>query len=84
MMKKVTSSDCVGCHNNFYNGNNELGVRKCWSLDSAKMVKKIQIHVDQMPPYKGVKATLRPSCYHISRYVFVAPEAIGKDGYWTR
>jgi len=48
------------------------------------MVKKIQIHVDQMPPYKNVKSQLRPSCYHIARYVFVSPEAIGKDGYWAR
>lgn len=83
-MRKIKGSDCDGCRNNFYNGNNELGVKKCWSFGTAEMVKKVQIHVDQMPPYRNVKPTLRPSCYHVARFVFVKPEAIGKDGYWAR
>jgi len=80
-MRKVRLDDCSGCRNNFYNGNNELGVSKCWSMKTAELVKKVEIHVDQMPPYKNVKAVLRPNCYHRARFVFVPPERIGKDGY---
>jgi len=80
-MRKVKLSDCHGCRNNFYNGNNELGVKNCWSMKSATLEKKVQIHIDQIPPYRNVKSETRPSCYHVARYVFVAPERIGKDGY---
>ncbi len=30
---------CVGCHSNFYNGNNEMGVKECWNFKTAKAVK---------------------------------------------
>lgn len=29
---------CVGCDSNFYNGNNELGVKECWHFKSAKVM----------------------------------------------
>ena len=34
---------CVGCNNNFYNGNNPLGVKECWSYRTAKAVTKYRI-----------------------------------------
>ena len=80
-MRNVKQTDCSGCRNNFYNGNNELGVAKCWSFKSAKLVKKIRIHVDTIPPYRNLKAETVPDCYHVARFVFVAPERLGKDGY---
>lgn len=73
---------CAGCRNNFYNGNNDMGITECWSLKSAKLVKKIAVPVDLPPPYKHLKAKTVPDCYHVDRIVMVKPEAIGKDGYW--
>jgi len=29
---------CVGCRNNFYNGNNQYGIKECWLLKDAKVV----------------------------------------------
>ncbi len=34
---------CVGCDDNFYNGNNPLGVKECWSFKTAKVVKRLAI-----------------------------------------
>jgi hypothetical protein len=34
---------CQGCRDNFYNGNNPLGVKECWSFKSAKVVKRWRI-----------------------------------------
>jgi hypothetical protein len=80
-MRKVTKRDCSGCYNNFYNGD---GAKECWSFKGATLEKKLDIHVDQMPPYKGMKPTLRPSCYKAQRWVRVDVSAIAKDGYWAR
>ncbi len=29
---------CSGCHDNFYNRNNELGIKECWNLKTAKVI----------------------------------------------
>jgi hypothetical protein len=46
-MPQITKSEklkrCRGCRNDFYNGNNKLGVRECWSLKSAKPVRRWRI-----------------------------------------
>ena len=34
---------CAGCRDNFYNGNNPLGVKRCWSLDTAKVVTRYRL-----------------------------------------
>ena len=37
-------SHCEGCRDNFYNsGNNELGVKECWGLKTAKLVRRYKI-----------------------------------------
>jgi hypothetical protein len=74
---------CSGCRNNFYNGNNPMGIKECWSLKSAKLVKRLLIPVDMPPPYTGMPKRTVPDCYHVERYVTVKPEAIRKDGYWA-
>lgn len=76
-----TTKHCAGCRQNFYNGNNPLGVSQCWNLKDAKMVKRVLIHIDQMPPYRNVKPERVPSCYSRQRFIAVAPEKIGADGY---
>ena len=82
-MKKPTQSDCSGCYNDVYN-HGCGGAKQCWSFAGATMVKKYDIHVDAMPPYRGLKLISRPSCYKAQRWVRVDASAIGKDGYWTR
>ena len=64
---------CVGCRDNFYNGNNPMGVKECWMLKDAKLIWKKEVHIDQMPPWKQ-KAKRLPSCFHRERHVYVKPE----------
>jgi len=82
-MKKVTKLDCCGCQNNFYNGNNAYGIKECWSFKTATLVKRLQIHVDQAPPYLHVKPEMVPNCKRVERYVMVKPENITKQGFWA-
>lgn len=63
---------CVGCRSNFYNGNNNLGVTECWSLEKAKTVWKKLVPVDQRPPWTQ-KARRILSCYRPPRTVAVEP-----------
>ena len=41
MIKKLDL--CVGCRDNYYNGNNPHGVKECWHLKSAKRVTRYRI-----------------------------------------
>lgn len=34
---------CHGCDNDFYNAHNQLGVKECWYLKSAKVVERYRI-----------------------------------------
>lgn len=79
--RKPTVRDCDGCRDDFYNGNNDLGVKRCWGLDSAVFVKRIPIHVDQRPPYHRQPERM-PDCYKRARYVMVSPDALTAEGYW--
>ena len=63
---------CRGCRNDFYNGNNNLGVKRCWSFDKAKVVWKKRVHINHVPPWKQ-KATRVLDCYHAQGYSFVGP-----------
>lgn len=78
---KPTKSDCAGCENNFYNGNNSLGVQECWSFKSATMVKARDVPISMRPPYTFPETT-RPSCYKAKGYVRVKKEALTSEGYW--
>ena len=81
---KMDKKHCYGCDNNFYNGNNELGVKECWSFKDAKLVKRISIGHWENPPYKDKTVRTIPSCYHErgnNRQHYLSPEKIGSDGY---
>lgn len=73
---------CAGCHDDFYNGHNEYGVKECWGRKTAQLVERVLIHIDQPPPYRNLKVQQLPSCYKRQRFVSVAPTRIGADGYW--
>lgn len=57
---------CQGCRNEFYNGQNSLGIKECWSFLEAKIVWKVRIGNWENPPYKQ-KAIRIPNCYHTER-----------------
>lgn len=65
---------CAGCEDNFYNGNNSLGVTKCWSRDTAKLIRRKKVCMNDVPPW-----TWKPdkffSCYHQKGYVFIDCES---------
>jgi len=61
---------CVGCRNNFYNGNNDIGVSECWSLKNAKLKTRYSIGW-WTPTLKENFIKVRvPSCYHQNGSVF--------------
>ena len=71
MPRKITKNDCVGCRNDFYNTGGVTGhTHHCWAFDSADMIKRKKVHMNDVPPWKH-KAILRPTCYRVSQYVFV-------------
>ena len=62
-----------GCRNHFYNGNNELGVRQCWNLSSAKTVKRKKVHINQVPPWNQKPITTL-NCFSQPQFVMVEPD----------
>ncbi len=34
---------CIGCRQDYYNGKNDRGIKECWSLKRAKVVKRWRI-----------------------------------------
>lgn len=49
---------CHGCRENFYNGNNDLGVKECWMFSDAQVVDKVghsSVHRTGGPDTKLVK-----------------------------
>jgi len=80
-MKK---SKCSGCRNNFYNGNNQYGVKECWLLKNAKVVWRIPVGHWESPPYKK-KAVRIPDCWRgegSNRTHYIKKEALDKQWYW--
>lgn len=69
----MNKSRCAGCRNDFYNGNNNLGVKECWSLATAVVILRKAVHINQTPPWNQ-KAEMYPSCYEMPQHVFVKPD----------
>lgn len=78
-MAKIRKSDrrkyCIGCRDNFYNGNNEYGIKECWCLDDAKVVKKKFVPMDMRPPW-DIPPQKTLSCYRKKGYVAVDPKVL--------
>jgi hypothetical protein len=73
---------CSGCENNFYNGNNDYGVKQCWSYSKNKVVKKLRIRVDQCPPYNKENTSWMLGCFNRKGMCYPAPDNITSEGYW--
>ncbi len=69
----MDKTHCSGCHSNFYNGNSPYGVKECWLLKTAKLVKKKKVHINHVPPWKQAPIKV-PDCYRQQGYVFVGPD----------
>ncbi len=61
---------CAGCRDNFYNGNNDLGVKECWNLSTAKVVTKRRVGLWESPPWNAEPEKVL-SCRTEKGYVFV-------------
>ena len=77
---------CRGCRNDFYNGNNNLNVKKCWHLKDAKIVWRIPVGHWERPPYKKRKVRI-PDCYYhdqgSNRTHYIDPDTqLDSRGYW--
>lgn len=79
---------CQGCRDNFYNGNNGLGVKRCWSFDRKK---KLEWRVGPIghwenPPYTNKTKKRMAPCWHrdSNGSHWVKPDALGSDGCWKR
>lgn len=56
---------CRGCRNDFYNGRQNFGGTDCWSLKTAKLVTRYEIHRDSYPDApRAFRKVRRPNCYH--------------------
>lgn len=64
---------CVRCTENFYNGYNNMGVKECWFLKSAKVIWRKRVSIHQRPPWDQ-KAIRVLNCQHERDYVFVGPK----------
>ena len=71
---------CAGCYNDFYNRPD----KKCFSFDDSKVIRRVPIHIDAMPPYKNRKTKDLPNCYTKQRMVYVNPEQFDDEGYLVR
>lgn len=83
-MKEPT---CAGCRNDFYNGNNDLGVTECWSRKTAKPVTRYRTHRDALPDQPGAFTKVRvfdcrsapPLFYFKGLPDFVKPEDVRSE-----
>ena len=80
--KKATVANCVGCRDNFYNCNNNIGVKRCWMLAEATMGDFLIVGVWQNPPYDKKDLHKKPMCWEGTGVVKVKPEALDAEGYW--
>lgn len=58
---------CKGCKDDFYNANNNLGIDKCWLLDTAKIVTLYKIGWWTPPDSKANFTKIKTyNCHHAS------------------
>ena len=68
-----STGPCHGCRDDFYNGKNDLGVKQCWHLPRAKVIRRRRVGINEPPPWTRKPEKL-PDCYRQSGYIFVRPD----------
>jgi len=66
----MDKKNCIGCRDNFYNGNNGLGVKECWNFEDARMMLRKKVGVWDRPPWTW-KPKLFPSCYSADGFAMI-------------
>lgn len=69
----IDRKHCAGCRNDYYNDGAGLN-GTCWSRKDAKLVKRLKVHINDVPPWKH-PAKDYPDCYRAAQFVMVDPEA---------
>lgn len=63
---------CAGCRENFYNGNNPIGVKECWMYKRAKVKTQYRIAIHTpMDRKAGYVKTVGLNCFNEAGYVFL-------------
>ena len=73
---KAQVRHCAGCRDNFYNGHNPYGIKRCWMLDNARLVRRKQVHINDVPPWSCQPVLVVPECYRKEKYVHVKPHQL--------
>jgi hypothetical protein len=71
--KKGKLEMCIGCEDNFYNGNNPYNIKECWNLGKAQIVSKEKIGINDVLPWKHTPTNVL-SCRREKGYVFVGAD----------
>ena len=62
---------CTGCRDDFYNGNNDLGVKECWLKENAKAVTRFRVHWWDPYPFRSTQKVKTYHCHNESgQYAF--------------
>lgn len=69
----VRPHHCIGCRDNFYNGNNQYGIQCCWNMGSARLVRRKRVHINDIPPWRWQPVYTVPDCFRMAGYVHVRP-----------
>lgn len=67
----IDKKHCSGCRNNFYNGNNDIGVSECWSLKKAKLKRRFAIGSNTPTFQENFYEVMVPNCYHKNGTAYV-------------
>lgn len=78
---KKSKGMCSGCYNNDYN-HGLGGSKECWSFADAEIIKRLEVHINQSPPYNADNARPMMSCYRKPQWVFVDPKNLTEEGFW--
>jgi len=67
---------CTGCKDNFYNGFNDLGIKKCWKLEISNIVSRKEVHINDIPPWNHQPIIKTLNCYRKKGFVYVDKDQI--------
>lgn len=56
---------CSGCHHDFYNGKNQLGIAECWHLKGATM--RTRFRIGTSTPQDQASNFRRERTYHCNQ-----------------
>lgn len=67
--RKITLAEkrefCYGCRQNFYNGNNDMGIQECWFLKSGKLEERERYpSLSSIKPEKVITLNCFTKQYH--------------------